>query len=587
MQDNFSSAIVKIWQNFVQRVQGIRFSKSPSPDARALRRLSRRITRLAQKTKTQINTVDRRVKDLDTEKLAWMQDKFDASAYRKSLEANVYGHVLQRVQTVLWAVTLLGGAAIYTGLEIRLGNQLETEVDAAVEKTIAKELDQRIADVLRDLEEGRRDNLLSLLQQAAVADEGGSFARARIEQYKQDEEYLKLLQDFISIPKIPEEQEIAVRYLQTNQDADLQTVLIEAFRNRNTDPEIRAQMFQALLKYPKDTKLRALEVIRQEATTESSLWQDAIETLATERINSPIAGDIMRIALQDDEPDMSRWAATFFILNPKQWKASDANIAIKADLLTGAVVQTLVEANKADAEKEQSADTPVVLSRAQQKQVIDTLTNLSDQTNNSSDLTQNQVWQTQFEAIRRSLALTLLHAGSPNLFEEVSNNNGYYAYEVWLDEVLPWFDNFKLDQDKELRAAATEEEQHSNQYQLLMQLGNSYWDTATQKYQIFEADQLEPKSIDRLKQGDVSLFLRLMASTYYSSADLWRTQVLPLFPDAVKPNQTVFAAPSTGTNEEQDALWNWVQAQSDQLVWNDQSKKYELQPAPTAAGGGR
>lgn len=84
-------------------------------------------------------------------------------------------------------------------------------------------------------------------------------------------------------------------------------------------------------------------------------------------------------------------------------------------------------------------------------------------------------------------------------------------------------------------------------------------------------------SAAELAQGrEMDQYLNIMQTGYYPT-DLWMNQIYPLFKDYwsqvvtydQQQSPTLDATPVSGTNAEQDALWRWIDARNEDLVFQD------------------
>ncbi|MBD2070662.1 HEAT repeat domain-containing protein [Leptolyngbya sp. FACHB-671] len=168
----------------------------------------------------------------------------------------------------------------------------------------------------------------------------------------------------------------------------------------------------------------------------------------------------------------------------------------------------------------------------------------------------------QFQEALRSM----LRQGSMDLFSSnyLPNSNDestalHKSPDLW-SEVQGFFPDATAEQ---------KQNQEALQNWLTDNSGLLWWDLSTGKYRLSTAEN----SVAQLNQGNLQPFLSWMSSTYYEE-QVWRDQVLPLFPDA--PETLFSAAPPTGDYGEQDNLWRWVEEKQVSLQWQPDRKQYEL-----------
>ncbi|MBE9177175.1 hypothetical protein IQ268_01120 [Oculatella sp. LEGE 06141] len=586
--------------------------------------------------------------DIETQQIAFTEDKFEPHVYRKALELNVKEHVYGKVLGVITVGTIVLNSGIFFFLQ----NTIQSEITKGIEEEIA----EKIPTLLEDSERARHDNLLFLLQVSNQGDEGAWARRSIQELREENEKYTQLLLSFIDpdTPDVKQERLLAIDYAARTRDLGLLEVLFKSCKSVAHTSEVRSKSFEALLQYPSETVLRVLNEVVKPEENRGPFWENMVQALATRNIDTQLDKDIaskmMHDALGSTNPDVFTSAVIFFMLNPDQWQESySSSIANKELLLPLEDVKKLIKAGMKDASSSE---------QQKAREILDTAIEASEATDSKSANQPRTVRLSleKLQDIQKYFSLTLLRSGTKDLFEY--SYGYYYPYNVWLEEVLPLFPSFATEDGRKPNDAITEADQRYMQDQLNSQLEDAVWNPDIAKYEplsqdlsirrlregkmdsyldwayssyyepeiwlgdifplfpgakdafstvptgtdeeqetlrywvssnqlrwrterrVYELIDLEKESITELKQGDVSGFVSWMSSGYYTQDD-WINKVLPLFSPEIRAE--VFSSAPTGTNTEQDDLWNWVKNHQDQMQWVPASQRYTLPPDSSSA----
>ncbi|GAB4381245.1 MAG: hypothetical protein Kow00121_39320 [Elainellaceae cyanobacterium] len=502
--------------------------------------------------------------DIETHYISKVDEKFDADVYRKALVNNVHEYTFGKIMASLGALTLLFNA----GISVYVYNQIQE-----ITKETVKE---QVPTLISDSEEVVRDNLISLLKDSRDGD------RLAIEQIKSKPKSIQLLKELIAPKKSEDSDELAdlsqavareqailaIDYAGKTKEPELLETLFEVLNAGKTPLEVRDKALQALLQYSADdskTLERVLSIVQtDENSTEStgSLW--IVKTLSTfdaGRSNREINA-IMQQALLSDKLDTAKYAVIYFILNPNQWQEdslnadySKAEVALSDD--NRDLVKLLIESSSANSEKEQ------------QDEAREHLNQRISEAEGRSGGSSKDFNKVQLQEIQKYFALALLQSGNDNgLLDFYSSsslppNLYYYNPEAWLKQVHSLFP----DSDQLFSSAPTGTEEEQDQFLNWYYNTPLQWNATSRVYEELSAQS----SIEQLEENNLDPFLMWMESEYYDSQE-WLDKVYPLFPDA----KELFFETLTGTYEEQDQLWHWVQENREQLQWNDGQHQYRL-----------
>lgn len=124
---------------------------------------------------------------------------------------------------------------------------------------------------------------------------------------------------------------------------------------------------------------------------------------------------------------------------------------------------------------------------------------------------------------------------------------------------------------------------------------NAFWDEEEKRYIYVQGEAYEKFSIYRLQSGKgFRYYLQLMSTGYYPE-ETWLSDIYPYFKDSwaavvafdqQRGDESYFKdldaqAEVTGANHEQDALWKWIEAHSDQLAFKN--GRWQLSEAPAVS----
>lgn len=561
-------------QNTVNRALRCSLLRSTRRTRTRLRRLETQHAVLSRQlsdkrlTSERLDEVRGRLSDLETHYIAQIDEKFDSDVYRKALVNSIQEYAFGRIVRTIGLFTLILNA----GISVYVYNQI---------KEVTKEtVIEQVPTLISDSEEVVRDNLISLLKDSRDGDE---LARQQI---KNKPKSIELLKEFIAPRKSGESDELAdlsnaverersmlaIDYAGKTTEPELLETLFEIFNAEDLPLEVRDKAFQALLQYSTDdlkTLERILSQVQEDSGSTNPFLVSVVKHLSTFDAgrNNGVIHSIMQQALLSNEIEAVKSAVIYFILNPGQWQDDDLNsnssktVLFNQGKLTdeGELVKLLIASSSSNS------------SRDKQDEANEMLQSRISPDNSSAEGSSQGFTKNQLREIQKYFALALLRTGNPTVFDSfyydsisLSSSLYYYSPEEWTEQIYPLFP--ESNELFSLPPTGTEEEQDQFMdwyyYNTPLQ-----WNATNSEYEKPSAQA----SIEQLQMGDPQSFLAWMSSNYYDSTD-WLNLVYPLFPDATG----LFSSTPTGTDEEQDQLWYWVDENIEQLYWNDEQHQYQL-----------
>lgn len=535
--------------------------------------------------------LENRLKEIENNldiKLIRLYDKnFDGDSYREALKSQVIATVSEPINKKYNLWFTIGTLIFGLGGTIVVTNMISAQV--------AAQFKEKLPDMVSAGEENLSDQLMLLLEIRQL-NENAKWVDTRIEKRK---EFTKVLKGFIlNKSSTPQQREYAINYAGDARDTVQQELIdpiLKIFHDRDQDPGEnyssaspieRGLALRAILKY-RDQK-RYLDGIIKEISDSSSKNQgdfreEIVKILALANIESdrPELGNLMVKNLEEKsaKPDQIQAASLFFLLHPKQWeqvksKLGDLKRSEKDGKQTNQLPPYKVILNEL-VEIKTSKPFPLKPGlKTEYMGEIEKIFKISSDAIQESEKKYASHTQIIKGKLYKEISLIALQRGEKQLFNEVMKV-GYYDHAVWCERVLPLFSNsFNTDEsDLCSNDEATKEGQQKIQDNLSANTSNFKWDPASLKYR-----SEEELSIVELRTGKHDSFIKFMEQSYYRSAT-WEKEVLPLFPDALKPAQKVFSSPSPlGNKVNQDALWKWVERYKGKLVWNQADSKWNLKP---------